>query len=61
MVREAFKFAYEHLKPIDAVIVGMYPRLFDQVRANAGYTRDVGRRAQGWEAGLYAPRHPFKS
>ena len=33
MVQEAFKFAFEHLKPIDAVIVGMYPRSFDQVRA----------------------------
>ena len=25
-VQEAFKFAFEHLKPIDGVIVGMYPR-----------------------------------
>jgi len=41
-VREAFQFAFTHIKPSDAVIVGMYPRHFDQVRANAEYTRQVG-------------------
>jgi hypothetical protein len=39
MVREAFEFAFRNIKPGDAVIVGMYPRHFDQVHANAEYTR----------------------
>ena len=42
MVREAFEFAFKHIKPTDAVIVGMYPRKFDQVRANAAYVRELG-------------------
>ena len=46
-VQEAFKFAFEHLKPIDAVIVGMYPRSFDQVRANVQYTREFGTLLRG--------------
>jgi hypothetical protein len=37
-VEAAFKFAFEHLKPMDGVIVGMYPRYQDQIRQNAGYT-----------------------
>lgn len=40
-VRDAFRFAFNHIKPGDAVIVGMYPRRLDQVRANATYTRDL--------------------
>ncbi len=40
-VREAFRFAFSHIKPGDAVIVGMYPRRFDQVRANAEYVRGL--------------------
>jgi hypothetical protein len=42
MVREAFQFAFAHIKPGDGVIVGMYPRRFDQVRANAEYARQLG-------------------
>lgn len=42
IVRERFKFAFAHIKPIDGVIVGMYPRFFDEVRANAGYARQFG-------------------
>lgn len=38
-VESAFKFAFEHLKPTDGVIVGMYPRFDDQISQNAGYTR----------------------
>ncbi len=38
-VEAAFKFAFEHLKPTDGVIVGMYPRFDDQIGQNAGYTR----------------------
>jgi hypothetical protein len=42
MVREAFRFAFEQIKPTDAVIVGMYPGQFDQVHANAQYARQLG-------------------
>ncbi len=41
-VREAFKFAFEHIKPTDGVIVGMYPRFHDEIRDNAEYTRQLG-------------------
>ncbi len=41
-VQEAFKFAFEHLKPIDGVIVGMYPRHHDQVSENAALVRQFG-------------------
>ena len=40
-VREAFKFAFENIKPTDGVIVGMYPRFFDEIAANAQYTREL--------------------
>ena len=42
VVREAFEFAFKNIKPTDAVIVGMYPRQFDQVHANAEYVRKLG-------------------
>ncbi len=42
MVREAFRFAFEGIKPGDAAIVGMYPRHSDQVRANAQHARQLG-------------------
>jgi hypothetical protein len=38
-VEAAFKFAFEHIKPTDGVIVGMYPRYHDQIRQNAQYAR----------------------
>jgi hypothetical protein len=38
-VEAAFKFAFEHLKPTDGVIVGMYPRYQDQIHQNAQFTR----------------------
>ncbi len=41
-VEKAFRFAFEHIKPTDAVIVGMYPRFEDEVRLNAGYGRKHG-------------------
>jgi hypothetical protein len=41
-VQEAFRFAFQNIKPGDAVIVGMYPRRFNQVRSNAEYTRKHG-------------------
>ena len=40
-VRNAFKFAFENIKPTDGVIVGMYPRFFDEITANAQYTREL--------------------
>ncbi|MBM4093024.1 MAG: hypothetical protein FJ276_26990 [Planctomycetes bacterium] len=41
-VRAAFQFAFARIKPTDGVIVGMYPRFFDEVHANAQYTREFG-------------------
>jgi hypothetical protein len=43
-VHAAFKFAFERLKPIDGVIVGMYPRYRDQVSENAALVRQFGAR-----------------
>jgi hypothetical protein len=42
-VKEAFRFAFQNIKPTDGVVVGMYPRYFDEIRANAQYTREFGR------------------
>lgn len=42
LVEEAFKFAFEHVKPNDGVLVGMYPRFQNEIRANAAYTRRFG-------------------
>ena len=41
-VRAAFKFAFENIKPIDGVIVGMFPWCFDEVSANARFARELG-------------------
>jgi hypothetical protein len=41
-VREAFEFVLGHIKPTDAVIVGMYPRYTDQVKENADLVRMYG-------------------
>jgi hypothetical protein len=41
-VQAAFRFAFEHLKPIDGVIVGMYPRYKDQVAEDAACARQFG-------------------
>ncbi|NUQ63054.1 MAG: hypothetical protein HUU20_11305 [Pirellulales bacterium] len=41
-VRAAFKFAFENIKPIDGVIVGMFPWYFDEIGANVEYTRQLG-------------------
>lgn len=43
LVREAFEFAFANIKPSDAVIVGMYPRFFDEISANAQYTGQYGQ------------------
>jgi hypothetical protein len=41
MVRAAFQFAFENIKPQDGVIVGMYPRFSDEIGADAEYTREL--------------------
>jgi len=41
-VRKAFKFAFEHIKEQDAVVVGMFPRGKDQVEENTAFTREYG-------------------
>jgi hypothetical protein len=41
-VQAAFQFAFAHLKPIDGVIVGMYPRYKDQVAENAAFAKQFG-------------------
>jgi hypothetical protein len=41
-VQTAFQLAFERLKPIDAVIVGMYPRYRDQMTENAALARQFG-------------------
>ncbi|MHC4740662.1 MAG: hypothetical protein ACYS8Z_02055 [Planctomycetota bacterium] len=35
----AFKFAFDHIKQTDGVIVGMYPQHSNQIQQNAQYTR----------------------
>jgi hypothetical protein len=42
VVRRAFRYALTRLKPSDGIIVGMFPWAFDEVGANAGYTREYG-------------------
>ena len=42
-VRAAFKFAFGHIKPTDAVVVGMFPKHLDQIAANVEYTLDAHR------------------
>jgi len=37
-VKAAFDFAFANIKPIDAVVVGMYPRDIDQIALNVRYT-----------------------
>jgi hypothetical protein len=44
-VKKAFSFAFENLKPTDAVIVGMYPRFSDEVQENANLTREFATAA----------------
>jgi hypothetical protein len=41
-VQDAFRFAFEKIKPTDAVIVGMYPRFEDEIRLNVEYARKFG-------------------
>ena len=38
-IERAFRFTFENIKPQDGVIIGMYPRYFDQVKDNAERVR----------------------
>ena len=40
-VRTAFEFAYKNIKPIDAAIVGMYPRYHDQISEDVRLVREI--------------------
>ena len=37
-VRAAFRFAFDHIKPHDAVVVGMFPKYLDQITLNVRHT-----------------------
>jgi len=41
-VERAFKFVLGHIKPTDAVIVGMYPRYTDEIKENSELVRKYG-------------------
>ena len=41
-VRGVFEYVFGHIKPTDAVIVGMYPRFTDEVKENADLVRELG-------------------
>jgi hypothetical protein len=40
-IDQAFRFAFDNIKPQDCVIVGMYPRYSDQVRENTERVRRI--------------------
>jgi hypothetical protein len=42
-LEKAFRFAFDNIKPTDAVIVGMYPRFKDEVKENADLVRRLVR------------------
>ena len=39
--RRAFQFAFDNIKPSDAVVVGMFPKHKDQPAENAGFVREI--------------------
>lgn len=41
-VRAAFEFAFQNIKPVDALIIGMYPRYSDQISENTATVRELG-------------------
>jgi hypothetical protein len=45
-VREAFKFALTNIKPIDGVIVGMYPRYQDEIAENVALVKEFTARGR---------------
>jgi hypothetical protein len=40
-VREAFEYAYQNIKPTDAVIAGMFNKFSDQLAENVGLAREL--------------------
>jgi len=40
-IRQCFETAFSNIKPSDAVIVGMYQQLNDQVGENAAIVREI--------------------
>ena len=40
-VKATFKWAFDNIKPTDAVVVGMFPKYIDQVPLNIGYTMEA--------------------
>jgi hypothetical protein len=40
-VRKAFQFAFQNIKPTDAVIVGMFPKFSDHVGENTAIVREL--------------------
>ncbi|MFC1712070.1 hypothetical protein ACFL6S_00310 [Candidatus Poribacteria bacterium] len=45
-VKDSFKWAFDNIKPTDAVVVGMFPKYVDQVRLNIEYTMEALERAE---------------
>jgi len=41
-VSDVFEFVLGHIKPTDAVVVGMYPRFTDQIKENADLVKTYG-------------------
>ena len=41
----AFRFAFENIKPKDAVVVGMFPKYEDQIALNVQHTIEACRAA----------------
>ena len=42
-VKRAFEYAFKSIKPIDGVIVGMYPRFHDEIADNVKYVMEFGQ------------------
>jgi hypothetical protein len=40
-IEQAFRTAFESIKPIDGVYVGVFPRVKDEVRENAGIVHRI--------------------
>jgi len=44
-IEQAFRTAFESIKPIDGIYVGMFPRFRDEVRENAAIVHRILTRA----------------
>jgi hypothetical protein len=40
-IRACFEFAFQNIKPTDAVIVGMFPKFSDQITENVGIVKEL--------------------